>query len=147
MDMTWLDPILEFIKTNFGVTLTWAGIVAFLGAAGVYFLKVVTPKLMESLKVTFAVVISNLFGVSYGQGQDLVDKMPLMEKFDGWEKDMTTTLELKLIDYKKQLSSPLYTAAEKLAIQVMYEKLYKQIEARISKETKALLEVYEQKKG
>lgn len=145
--MSWLDPILEFVKTNFGITLTWAGIVAFVGATGIYFIRVATPKIISSLKYTFAVVVSNLFGVSYGQGEDLVEKMPLMEKFDTWEKDMTLTLELKLIDYKKQLSSPLYTAAEKLAIQVMYEKLYKQLEAKLSKETKALLEVYEQKKG
>ena len=51
---------------------------------------------------------------------------------------------VKLVDLKKQLASPLYTAAEKVALEKLYDYIYAQVKEKLPQEIKEVLEQLDQ---
>jgi hypothetical protein len=51
---------------------------------------------------------------------------------------------LKLVDLKKQLASPLYTEAEKVPLEKLYDYIYEQVKEKLPKEIKEVLEQLDQ---
>lgn len=134
-----IESILEFINANMGLTITWSGLVAFGGAAGVYFAQKLVPMLTNKIKYYMVVVVAQLLGGKVDEAENIVGALPIVKQIDDTEKELLLTLESKLIDYKLRLSSGALTKAESFAIEVMYDRIYKEVETKISAATKEAL--------
>jgi hypothetical protein len=134
-----IESILEFINANMGLTITWSGLVAFGGAAGIYFAQKLVPMLTNKIKYYMVVVVAQLLGGKVDEAENIVGALPIVKQIDDTEKELLLTLEAKLIDYKLRLSSGALNSAEQFAVQVMYDKIYKEIETKISATTKEAL--------
>jgi hypothetical protein len=134
-----IESILEFINANMGLTITWSGLVAFGGAAGVYFAQKLIPMLTNKIKYYMVVVVAQLLGGKVDEAENIVGALPIVKQIDDTEKELLLTLESKLIDYKLRLSSGALTKAESFAIEVMYDRIYKEVETKISAATKEAL--------
>jgi hypothetical protein len=134
-----IESILEFINANMGLTITWSGLVAFGGAAGIYFAQKLVPMLTNKIKYYMVVVVAQLLGGKVDEAENIVGALPIVKQIDDTEKELLLTLESKLIDYKLRLSSGALTKAESFAIEVMYDRIYKEVETKISATTKEAL--------
>jgi hypothetical protein len=134
-----IENILEFINANMGLTITWSGLVAFGGAAGIYFAQKLVPMLTNKIKYYMVVVVAQLLGGKVDEAENIVGALPIVKQIDDTEKELLLTLEAKLIDYKLRLSSGALTKAESFAIEVMYDRIYKEVENKISAATKEAL--------
>ena len=134
-----IESILEFINANMGLTITWSGLVAFGGAAGIYFVQKLVPLLTNKIKYYMVVVVAQLLGGKVDEAENIVGALPIVKQIDDTEKELLLTLEAKLIDYKLRLSSGALTKAESFAIEVMYDRIYKEVETKISAATKEAL--------
>jgi hypothetical protein len=134
-----IESILAWVSDNVGITVTWSGILAFGGAAGIYFAQKVVPMLTNKIKYYLIVIVGQLLGGNVEGAEDIVNALPIVKQISDSEKELLITLEAKLIDYKLKLSSGALTTAETFAIQVMYDKIYKEIETKISATTKEAL--------
>jgi hypothetical protein len=134
-----IESILEFINANMGLTITWSGLVAFGGAAGVYFAQKLVPMLTNKIKYYMIVVVAQLLGGKVDEAEKIVGALPIVKQIDDTERELLLTLEAKLIDYKLRLSSGALTKAESFAIEVMYDRIYKEVETKISAATKEAL--------
>ena len=134
-----IESVLAWVSENVGITVTWSGIIAFGGAAGVYFVQKIIPMLTNKIKYYIVVIVAQLLGGKVDEAEEIVKALPIVQKIDDTENELLVTLEAKLIDYKLKLSSGALTSAEAFAIQVMYDKIYKQIETKISTTTKEAL--------
>lgn len=134
-----IESILEFINANMGLTITWSGLVAFGGAAGIYFVQKLVPLLTNKIKYYMVVVVAQLLGGKVDEAEKIVGALPIVKQIDDTEKELLLTLESKLIDYKLRLSSGALTKAESFAIEVMYDRIYKEVETKISAATKEAL--------
>jgi hypothetical protein len=131
-----IESVLGWVSENVGITVTWSGILAFGGAAGIYFAQKVVPMLTNKIKYYIIVIVGQLLGGNIDGAEDIVNALPIVKQISDTEKELLITLEAKLIDYKLKLSSGALTSAESFAIQVMYDKIYKEIETKISATTK-----------
>jgi hypothetical protein len=134
-----IEAVLEWVSQNVGITVTWSGILAFGGAAGVYFAQKLIPMLTNKIKYYLVVIVAQLLGGKVDEAEEIVKALPIVQKIDDTENELLLSLEAKLIDYKIRLNSNALTAAESLAIQVMYDKIYKSIETKISATTRDAL--------
>jgi hypothetical protein len=134
-----IESILAWVSDNVGITVTWSGILAFGGAAGIYFAQKVVPMLTNKIKYYIIVIVGQLLGGNVDGAEEIVNALPIVKQISDSEKELLMTLESKLIDYKLKLSSGALTSAESFAIQVMYDKIYKEIETKISVTTKEAL--------
>jgi hypothetical protein len=135
-----IESILEWVNLNMGLTITWSGIVAFGGAGGIFFAQKLIPILTNKIKYYLIVIVAQLLGGKVDEAEEIVKALPLVKQIDDTEAEILVSLEAKLIDYKIKLTSGALIAAENFAIQVMYDKIYKQIETKISATTKEALE-------
>ena len=131
-----IESVLGWVSENVGITVTWSGILAFGGAAGIYFAQKVVPMLTNKIKYYLIVIVGQLLGGNVEGAEDIVNALPIVKQISDTEKELLITLESKLIDYKLKLSSGALNSAESFAIQVMYDKIYKEIETKISLTTK-----------
>ena len=131
-----IESVLGWVSDNVGITVTWSGILAFGGAAGIYFAQKVVPMLTNKIKYYLIVIVGQLLGGNVEGAEDIVNALPIVKQISDTEKELLITLESKLIDYKLKLSSGALNSAESFAIQVMYDKIYKEIETKISLTTK-----------
>ena len=122
-----------------GLTITWSGIVALGGATGIYLVQKLVPLLTNKIKYYMVVVVAQLLGGKVDEAESIVGALPIVKQIDDTEKEQLLTLESKLIDYKLRLSSGALNKAESFAIEVMYDKIYKEIETKISATTKEAL--------
>jgi hypothetical protein len=134
-----IESILAWVSENVGITVTWSGLIAFGGAAGVYFVQKIIPMLTNKIKYYIIVIVGQLLGGKIDDAEEIVNALPIVKKIDDTEADLLLSLEAKLIDYKLKLSSGALTTAEAFAIQIMYDKIYKTIETKISATTKEAL--------
>lgn len=136
--------MIEWVQANLELVIGGTTLTAFITYISLRFTSVVLPKFLQQLQKMFAVIISNLFGVSFGEGVDMVEKLPVMGKFDDIGKELEMQIFLKLVDLKKQLASPLYTEAEKVALQKLYDYIYAQVKEKLPQEIKEVLEQLDQ---
>jgi hypothetical protein len=134
-----IESVLEWVSQNVGITVTWSGIVAFGGAAGVYFGQKLVPLLTNKIKYYMIVVVAQLLGGKVDDAEQIVNALPIVKQIQDTESELLVTLETKLVDYKLKLTSGALTSAESFAIQIMYDKIYKEIETKISAVTKEAL--------
>jgi hypothetical protein len=136
--------MLEWINENLELVLGSTGIAAFVTYVSVRFTSVAIPRFLGQVQKTFAIIISNLFGVEFGEGTDMVNKLPVIGKFDEMAEELELQLYLKLLDLKKQLVSPLYTELEKVPIENLYNYLYDRLKDNLPDEFQQVLDQLDQ---
>lgn len=131
--------VLDFLKDNLNVILSGVSVVAFITLLYFKFNKTHIPNLINKVTNVFAVIVSNLLGKSYGDGRDIVNKLPIVDKVKDLEKDIKISNEIKLIELKQKLISPIYTEEEKTHLRRVYDYLYSQMRDELPEEIKELL--------
>lgn len=131
--------MIEWVQNNLELVLGGTSLAAFITYISLRFTSVVLPKFLTQVQKMFAVIISNLFGVSFGEGMDMVDKLPVMNKFDEMAVELEMQIYLKLIDLKKQIASPLYSDLEKVPLQNLYNFLYEKVKTKLPIEIQNVL--------
>lgn len=131
--------VLEFLKDNLNFILSGVSVVAFITLLYFKFNKTHIPNLINKVTNVFAVIVSNLLGKSYGDGKDIVNKLPIVDKVKDLEKDIKISNEIKLIELKQKLISPIYTEEEKTHLRRVYDYLYSQMRDELPEEIKELL--------
>jgi hypothetical protein len=134
-----IESVLAWVSENVGITVTWSGILAFGGAGGIYFAQKIIPMLTNKIKYYIIVIVGQLLGGNVEGAEEIVKALPIVKKIDETETEILLSLESKLIDYKLKLSTGALTSAESFAIQIMYDKIYKQLEGKISAATQEAL--------
>ena len=139
-----MDAMLQWLGDNLGLVITVPSL-GFIGLfVGNFFMKVVLPDWRKQIIVMAAKLISNMFGISYGEGEDMVEALPFIKKFDEFVEKVEEANYLKLIEYKRQLASPVLTELEKMPIQQLYNYLYAKIKDKLPQEIVNALEMYDQ---
>lgn len=134
-----MNELILFLQENLSVILAGTGTLSIVGY-GIYFLKkAILPKALTMV----ATIVSNLFGVPYDGVRDLVDKLPIAEKLDALAEKADLEIQSRLIALAKDLSSPLYSDAEKESIKAVYKELYAKSGENLSVAFKELLETYQ----
>ena len=131
--------VLDFLKDNLNFILSGVSVVAFITLLYFKFNKTHIPNLINKVTNVFAVIVSNLLGKSYGDGKDIVNKLPIVDKVKDLEKDIKISNEIKLIELKQKLISPIYTEEEKTHLRRVYDYLYSQMRDELPEEIKELL--------
>lgn len=131
--------ILEFLKDNLNFIVGGVSVVAFITLLYFKFNKTHIPNLINKVTNVFAIIVSNLLGKSYGDGRDIVSKLPIVDKVKVLEKDIKISNEIKLIELKQKLISPIYTEEEKEHLRRAYDYLYSQMRDELPEEIKELL--------
>jgi hypothetical protein len=131
--------VLEFLKDNLNFIVGGVSVVAFITLLYFKFNKTHIPNLINKVTNVFAVIVSNLLGKSYGDGKDIVNKLPIVDKVKDLEKDIKISNEIKLIELKQKLISPIYTEEEKTHLRRVYDYLYSQMRDELPEEIKELL--------
>lgn len=131
--------MIEWVQNNLELVLGGTSLAAFITYISLRFTSVVLPKFLGQVQKMFAIIVSNLFGVSFGEGMDMVEKLPVLNKFDEMAVELEMQIYLKLIDLKKQIASPLYTDLEKVPLQNLYNFLYEKVKAKLPIEIQNVL--------
>lgn len=131
--------VLEFLKDNLNFIVGGVSVVAFITLLYFKFNKTHIPNLINKVTNVFAVIVSNLLGKTYGDGRDIVNKLPIVDKVKDLEKDIKISNEIKLIELKQKLISPIYTEEEKTHLRRVYDYLYSQMRDELPEEIKELL--------
>ena len=139
-----MNETLLWLEENLGVILTGAGVTAVIAFVTHWFTTKVVPKFLQAVINMFAKLVSNLFGVSYGEGQDMVNSLPLVEDLKEVKNKIVLDAEMKLLELKQKISSQAYTAAEKAPLIAMFNYLYGKFKSQISPEVLVILEAFEQ---
>lgn len=139
-----MNEFLLWLEENLGIILTGAGLTAFVAFMTNYLVTKVVPKIISSVVNMFAKLVSNLFGVSYGEGQDMVDALPITQDLKRVTDKIVLDAEMKLLELKQKLNSPAYTAAEKAPMQLMFNHIYNQFKNQLSPEVLNILQAFEE---
>ncbi len=131
--------VLEFLKDNLNFIISGVSVVAFITLLYFKFNKTHIPNLINKVTNVFAIIVSNLLGKTYGDGKDIVNKLPIVDKVQVLEKDIKISNEIKLIELKQKLISPIYTEEEKTHLRRVYDYLYSQMRDELPEEIKELL--------
>ena len=139
-----MNEFLLWLQENLGVILTGTGVAGVLGFISYYFTTKVAPKMITAVINMFAKLVSNMFGISYGEGQDMVNALPIVQNLKDVEDKIVLDAELKLLELKQKLTSTAYTAAEKMPIQATFNYIYSKIKDQISPEVLNILQQFEE---
>lgn len=136
-----MNFIFEWVRDNLAsISLVGAG-TAIVGIVVHHVKTKMIPMLIDQIKIMVVKVVANLFGIDFGDG-NLTDTLPIVKTFDELKELTLSNLEIRLIELKKAIVSPLYTDLEKAALRKEYEILLKKMS--ISQETKEVLEMYDE---
>jgi hypothetical protein len=136
--------ILQVLQEHLFEIIGGVSIVTFLGVLYRMFIVSVIPKILLWVKKTVIVIISRLFGFEVDEENlETINELPFVKKFNQLADDIQIQNELKLIEYKQKLSSPLYSDLEKLPIENLYKSLYLKLKPKLSQETQDVLNMLE----
>lgn len=138
-----MEAILQWLNDNLTTIIAGVSIPTVLAIVYRLFVVRVIPTFLEKIKKIIVRVVANLFGVSADDGEDIVDKLPFIDKIQELSEELRLSNEQKLIDLKTKLSSPLYDELEKIPIQKAYNMLYNRLKDKLSPEVVELLEAIE----
>jgi hypothetical protein len=136
--------ILQVLQEHLFEIIGGVSIVTFLGVLYRMFIVSVIPKILLWVKKTVIVIISRLFGFEVDEENlETINELPFVKKFNQLVDGIQIQNELKLIEYKQKLSSPLYSDLEKLPIENLYKSLYLKLKPKLSQETQDVLNMLE----
>lgn len=104
--------------------------------------KKILPDAIASIKSVLVTLVCNVFGITVEGGQNLIESSPMIENLNQITSQSVTQVEIELLRLREKLSGPLYSEVERVAVQLVYEKLYKQYQDVISEEVKNALDAF-----
>lgn len=123
-----MDEFLIWLQDNLAVILSIPGIGTVLLLISNWFVNKELPRWKNALLKLFARLISNMFGMSFDDGEDLVEALPFVQGFNQAYKDtqekIVDEIGIKLLEQKQKLGSPVYTELEKIPIQAAFDYYY-----------------------
>lgn len=141
-----MENILQWVLDNWGYLATGTGFVAATTALWLYFKSKVLPQLLIKIVNIFAKVVSNLFG-SNTEGEVIATELPIIGVLSTRLLDYAEQSQLdgerQLLSLKEKLSSPLYSAIEKMPYQQAFDYLYNKLKSKLSPEFIAILEAFD----
>ena len=138
-----MEAILQWLNDNLTTVIAGVSIPTVLAIVYRLFVVRVIPAFLEKTKKIIIRVVANLFGVSAEDGEDIVDKLPFIDKIQDLADELRLSNEQKLIELKTKLASPLYDELEKIPIKKTYDMLYIRLKDKLSPEVVELLETIE----
>lgn len=133
-----MNEFLVWLEENLAVVLSIPGIGTVLLFIARWFVTKELPRWKTALLNLFARLISNMFGIQYEDGQDLVEALPFVTEFNtnstNVQQSIADEIALKLLEMKQKLGSPLYTELEKIPIQAMYDYFYNKYKSQLPAE-------------
>lgn len=139
-----MDIILQWVENNLTTLLTGTGAVGVMALLYYRFKSVVMPKIINMVVQMFSILVSNLFGVSFGEGEDIAETLPVVNQLNELKEDMVLNAETKLLELKQKLTSPVYSEMEKIPLRETFEYLFKKYRGKISPEVVAIIEKYDE---
>lgn len=157
-----MQEITVWLQENWPLLLTGSGITGVITYIFVHLTKKTLPAFLGKVAYAFAKVISNLFGSSYDGSEPIASEIPLVneirtmmgklgekyeERLNAVEQSLEVDYSFKLIELKQKLSSPLYTAVEKIPLQNAFNYLFDKVKHKLPKEVLDALKVIDEIKG
>jgi hypothetical protein len=139
-----MNELLLWIEANLTTLFTSAGILGFTTFLYFKFKSVVMPKIINGVVGMFSILISNLFGVSFGESEDIAEALPVVNQLNDLKEDMILNAEAKLLELKQKLTSPIYTEMEKVPLKETFMYLLRRYKNKISPEVFAILEKFDE---
>lgn len=137
--------IVQWLQENVFGLVGGISIIAFISVLYRTFIVSVIPKILLWVKRVVIKVVANAFGMEIDEANlDNINQLPFVEKFNRLAEDIQLQNELKLVELKQKLASPVYTAIEKVPIEKLYLALYNKIKDKLSQEVIDVLETLEE---
>lgn len=138
-----MDVFFNWLEENLAMVLSIPGIGTILLLIANWFVKKELPRWKNALLKLFARLISNMFGINYEDGEDLVEALPFVQGFNQayvqTQDKVLDEIALKLLEMKQKLGSPVYTELEKIPIQASFDYFYNKYKDQLPPEiTEAL---------
>jgi len=157
-----MQELTVWLQENWPLLVGSGGITGVITYIFIHLTKKTLPSFLGKVAYAFAKVISNLFGSSYDGSESIASEIPLVneirtqlsklgDKYEDRLKSVEESVEVdyafKLIELKQKLSSPLYTAVEKIPLQSAFNYLFDKVKHKLPKEVIDALKVIDEIKG
>jgi len=137
-----MEDILTFVEENLALIIGVVGTSGFMTFLYHKFKTKVVPKIIVSVVNLFGKLLNNMFGIQTDE-EPLADALPFVTEFNNLKADIVVTVEMKLMDLKQKITSPVYTDKEKEPMVNMFNYLYDNYKNKISNEVKTILDEFE----
>jgi len=101
------------------------------------------PVFMSGATTFLATTVSNLLGVSFGEGHDLVESIPLIKTMEKAVTQSQVANEALLIEYKRKILNPLYNKPETELYIRLFDALMARLDGTITEETLEIIQAFE----
>lgn len=86
-----------------------------------------------------------MFGMEVEGVDEMVRKLPIVDKMNDWQASLQSQNELKLIELKNKIVSPKLSEAERVAYQGMFDKIMNDLGDKVSYATLKVINEIDQK--
>ena len=86
-----------------------------------------------------------MFGMEVEGVDEMVRKLPIVDKMNEWQASLQSQNELKLIELKNKIVSPKLSEAERVAYQGMFDKIMNDLGDKVSYATLKVINEIDQK--
>lgn len=115
------------------------------GGLSYYVVRYFLPKLQNKLLGYVVKIVSKMFGMEVEGVDDMVKKLPIVDKMNDWQASLQSQNELKLIELKNKIVSPKLSEAERVAYQGMFDKIMNDLGDKVSYATLKVINEIDQK--
>lgn len=115
------------------------------GGLSYYVVRYFLPTLQNKLLGYIVKIVSKMFGVEVEGVDDMVKKLPIVDKMNEWQASLQSQNELKLIELKNKIVSPKLSEAERVAYQGMFDKIMNDLGDKVSYATLKVINEIDQK--
>lgn len=151
-----MDQIYLWLQQNWSQLAITGGAGALLTFVWIQVKSKVIPALTNKAVTLFLKLISNLFASNIGEGDPLVEALPFVKDFQNLLTSFKANLvqenqntqamlvaqaELDLINLKQKISSPLYSAVERVPMEAAFNVLFAKFKQHLSPEVVRALEM------
>lgn len=135
----------EWVSSNWqGISLA-AVMTTVGGGLSYYVVKYFLPTLQNRLLGYVVKIVSKMFGMEVEGVDEMVKKLPIVDKMNDWQASLQSQNELKLIELKNKIVSPKLSEAERVAYQGMFDKIMNDLGDKVSYATLKVINEIDQK--
>lgn len=135
----------EWVSSNWqGISLA-AVMTTVGGGLSYYVVRHFLPTLQNRLLGYIVKIVSKMFGMEVEGVDDMVRKLPIVDKMNDWQASLQSQNELKLIELKNKIVSPKLSEAERVAYQGMFDKIMNDLGDKVSYATLKVINEIDQK--
>ncbi len=115
------------------------------GVLSYYVVRHFLPKLQNKLLGYVVKIVSKMFGMDVEGVDEMVKKLPIVDKMNEWQASLQSQNELKLIELKNKIVSPKLSEAERVTYQGMFDKIMNDLGDKVSYATLKVINEIDQK--